>query len=71
MMGTCSLRAAPTACSSLVARTSYFCEIEDIIYRLEGIGEAAIVSAPDDRLNEKMTAFVIASDNSLSEADIR
>ncbi|NBD23012.1 AMP-binding protein [Paenibacillus glycinis] len=36
-------------------------EIENLLYRMEGIGDAAIVGMPDDRLNERICAYVSLS----------
>jgi len=45
-------------------------EVEDVLYELDGIAEAAVIGTPDDRLGEKVTAIVVRSDESLTEDDV-
>ncbi|WP_436901583.1 class I adenylate-forming enzyme family protein [Halovenus halobia] len=37
-------------------------EIEDVIYELDGVAEAAVIGSPHDRLGEQVTAIVVADD---------
>jgi amino acid adenylation domain-containing protein len=47
-------------------------EVEDVLLSLEGIREAAVIGAPDERLGEAVLAFVVLDDNaSLTESAIR
>jgi acyl-CoA synthetase (AMP-forming)/AMP-acid ligase II len=34
-------------------------EVEEVLYGVEGVEEAAVVGAPDDRLGERIVAFVV------------
>jgi acyl-CoA synthetase (AMP-forming)/AMP-acid ligase II len=45
-------------------------EVEDVVYQLDGVSEVAVVGTPDDRLGKKVTAFVVRSDDSITEADV-
>jgi len=45
-------------------------EVEDVLYELDGIAEAAVIGTPDDRLGEKVTAVVVRSDDSLTADDV-
>ena len=46
-------------------------EIEDVIARLPGVREVAVVGLPDDRWGERLHAFVVTDDRApVSEADI-
>ncbi len=44
-------------------------EIEDVLYEMDGVAEAAVFGTPDDRLGELVTAVILPNDD-LSEADI-
>lgn len=45
-------------------------EVEDVIYELEGVAEAAVIGTPDERLGERVTAVIVRSDPSLTEEDV-
>jgi acyl-CoA synthetase (AMP-forming)/AMP-acid ligase II len=45
-------------------------EVEEIIYRLPGIQEVAVVGIPDDVLGEKVKAFVVVDDGQLSPEEV-
>lgn len=45
-------------------------EVEDAIYGLDGVVEAAVIGLPDDRLGERVTAVVVRSSQSVTEDDI-
>lgn len=45
-------------------------EVENALYKLEGIAEAAVVGLPDPVLGESIKAFVVLRDPSLSEQQI-
>ncbi|WP_219836186.1 AMP-binding protein [Paenibacillus sp. R14(2021)] len=47
-------------------------EIENLLYRMEGIGDAAVVGMPDARLNERICAYVSLSnpESELTLADV-
>lgn len=34
-------------------------EVEEVLYGIDGVAEAAVVGAPDDRLGERIVAFVV------------
>jgi len=40
-------------------------EIEEVIHRFEGVLEVAAIGAPDERLGERIIAFVVAADGSM------
>ena len=42
-------------------------EIEDVIYELDGVTEAAVIGTPHDRLGEQVTAIVVADDSVTAE----
>lgn len=44
-------------------------EIEDVLYELDGVIEAAVIGTPDERLGERVTA-IIAGDDSLEAEEI-
>lgn len=48
----------------------YPSEVEDVLYGIDGVTEAAVIDTPDDRLGQLVTAVVVAADDSLTEADI-
>ncbi|WP_353625985.1 hypothetical protein [Bacillus sp. JCM 19041] len=49
----------------------YPIEIEDVLYRMEGIQEAAVIGVPDEYRGETVKAFIVKKQRSqLSEADI-
>jgi acyl-CoA synthetase (AMP-forming)/AMP-acid ligase II len=45
-------------------------EVENVIMTMTGIVEAAVAGAPDDVWGQAVTAFVVRSDRSISEADV-
>lgn len=45
-------------------------EVEEIIYRLPGIQEVAVVGIPDDVLGERVKAFVVVEDGQLSPEEV-
>jgi acyl-CoA synthetase (AMP-forming)/AMP-acid ligase II len=45
-------------------------EVENVIMAMAGILEAAVAGAPDDVWGQAVTAFVVRSDRSISEADV-
>lgn len=45
-------------------------EVENVIMAMAGIVEAAVAGAPDDVWGQAVTAFVVRSDRSISEADV-
>lgn len=48
----------------------YPSEVEDVLYGVPGVAEAAVIDTPDDRLGQAITAVVVRSDPGLDEADI-
>jgi len=49
----------------------YSAEVENVLSHCPGILEAAVVGRPDDVLGERVQAFVVRTDDRLSESDIR
>jgi len=45
-------------------------EVENTLYKLEGIAEAAVIGLPDPILGESIKAFVVLTDHSLTEQQI-
>ncbi|MCZ7551925.1 MAG: hypothetical protein M5U05_04955 [Anaerolineales bacterium] len=45
-------------------------EVENVLYKLEGIAEAAVIGLPDPILGESIKAFVALADHSLTEQQI-
>jgi long-chain acyl-CoA synthetase len=45
-------------------------EVENVIMTMAGIVEAAVAGAPDDVWGQAVTAFVVRSDQSISESDV-
>ena len=45
-------------------------EIEDIIIAVPGVSEVGVIGLPDERSGERVEAFVVAADSSLSSGDI-
>ena len=41
-------------------------EVEDVLYGIDGLAEAAVIDTPDDRLGQSVTAVVVPADGSLS-----
>lgn len=46
-------------------------EVEDVIMRLAGIREAAVIGIPDERMGERVKAIVVRSDESVTEDQIK
>jgi acyl-coenzyme A synthetase/AMP-(fatty) acid ligase len=45
-------------------------EVEAILCRLEGVAEAAVVGVPDEILGQAIKAYVVRSDESLTENEV-
>jgi long-chain acyl-CoA synthetase len=45
-------------------------EVEEVLYNHESIVEAAVIGEPDENYGEVVKCFIVASDKSLTEADI-
>jgi acyl-coenzyme A synthetase/AMP-(fatty) acid ligase len=45
-------------------------EVENILYALPGVREAAVIGVPDSILGQSIKAFVVVGDTALTEADI-
>jgi len=45
-------------------------EVEDVIYELDGVVEAAVIGTPDDRLGERVTAVVVRNDDAVTEDEV-
>ncbi len=45
-------------------------EVENVLYGLKGIQEAAVIGVPDPTLGEAIKAFVVSADSDLSEAEV-
>lgn len=48
----------------------YPSEVEDVLYGIPGVAEAAVIDTPDDRLGQAVTAVVVRSDPGLEDQDI-
>ncbi|GAB3766220.1 acyl-CoA synthetase (AMP-forming)/AMP-acid ligase II [Nocardioides ginsengisegetis] len=48
----------------------YPAEVEQVLARMDGVADVAVVGVPDDRLGEVGTAYVVASAGSTTEADV-
>jgi acyl-CoA synthetase (AMP-forming)/AMP-acid ligase II len=46
-------------------------EIEEVIYRMPGVKEVAVVGVPDAVLGETIKAFIVARDRTLTEMDVK
>ena len=46
-------------------------EVENVLYSLKGIREAAVIGVPDDLLGEAIKAFVVLDDPSITERDVQ
>ena len=40
--------------------------VEDVLYEIDGVQEAAVLGTPHDRLGEMVTAVVVCSDESIT-----
>lgn len=49
----------------------YPSEVEDVLYGIPGVTEAAVIDTPDDRLGQVVTAVVVAEDGTLTGDDIK
>ena len=45
-------------------------EVEDVLYGINGIVEAAVIDTPDERLGQQVTAVVVPADDSLTTEQI-
>jgi long-chain acyl-CoA synthetase len=45
-------------------------EVENVLYAIGGVAEAAVVGVPDPILGEAIKAFVVSRDRALTEADV-
>lgn len=45
-------------------------EVEEVLYEIDEISEAAVVGEPDDRFGERVVAVVVSTDDSLTEGDV-
>ncbi|OPG16340.1 long-chain-fatty-acid--CoA ligase [Ferroacidibacillus organovorans] len=46
-------------------------EIEEVLYRCEGVREAAVIGVPDDAYGEVPIAFVVPGSDTLSQEDVK
>jgi long-chain acyl-CoA synthetase len=46
-------------------------EIENILYQIEGVVEAAVIGVPDQLLGQAIKAFVVVKNTSITEKDIK
>lgn len=45
-------------------------EVENVLYGLEGVKEAAVIGVPDDILGEAIKAFIVTRDATLNESNV-
>jgi acyl-coenzyme A synthetase/AMP-(fatty) acid ligase len=45
-------------------------EIENVLYRLDGVQQAAVIGVPDPVLGEAIKAFIVANGSGLTQADV-
>jgi long-chain acyl-CoA synthetase len=45
-------------------------EVENVLTRLEGVSEAAVVGRPDEKYGEEVVAFIVKNDKTLTEGDV-
>jgi long-chain acyl-CoA synthetase len=45
-------------------------EVENVLYSLEGVREAAVIGVPDPILGEAIKAFIVLNDTQLTETDV-
>lgn len=45
-------------------------EVENVLYGIDGVVEAAVFGTPDDRLGERITAAIVREDENLTVADV-
>ncbi|MBI5588787.1 MAG: AMP-binding protein [Deltaproteobacteria bacterium] len=45
-------------------------EIENVLYGIKGVAEAAVIGVPDPILGESIKAFIVRSEHSLTERDV-
>jgi len=45
-------------------------EVENVLARLEGVSEAAVVGRPDEKYGEEVVAFIVKNDKTLTEGNV-